>query len=232
MNRELRILQANIKRGRQAQHALHNDPALADFHFILGQEPGCFFAEGVVVLHGTILSWTSFVPSGRRQGQYPVRTCIWASRDVMATQLQVDSADITAVVAHVGGRMLVIVSVYIPDLSSSTRTREENLEELSIRLHAIDELVQRERLRDPHTEVVVAGDFNRHNPMWGGSHIESTKTGGERANRRLHGRAVAAKPKIHEQFQCNVYHKRAVHPNNFARLFERTTQPRYVAVYR
>ena len=58
------------------------------------------------------------------------------------TQVQVDSADITAVVAHIGGRRLIIVSVYIPDLSSSTRTREENMEELISRLQAIDELVQ------------------------------------------------------------------------------------------
>lgn len=163
-----------MKRGREAQHALHNDAALADFHFILGQEPGCFLAEGEVVLHGTNARWTTFVPQGRREGQYPVRTCIWASRDVKATQLQVDSADITAVVAHIGGRRLIIVSVYIPDLPSSTRTRGENMEELGSRLQAIDKLVQRERLRYPHTEVVVAGDFNRHNPLWGGSHIDNT----------------------------------------------------------
>ena len=68
MNRELRILQANVNRGREAQHALHNDPALADFHFILGQEPGCFIAEGEVVLHGTNPRWTKFVPSSRIEG--------------------------------------------------------------------------------------------------------------------------------------------------------------------
>jgi len=159
MNRELRILQANMKRTREAQHALHNDAVLGDFYFILGQEPGCFLAKGEVVLHGTNARWTTFVPHGRREGQYPVRTCIWAPRDIKATQLHADSADITAVVAHVGGRRLIIMSVYIPDLSSSMRIREENMEELSSRLQAIDELVQRERLRDPHTEVAVAGDF-------------------------------------------------------------------------
>lgn len=52
-----------------------------------------------------------------------------------------DSADITAVVAHVGGRKLVLVSVYIPDLSSSTRIKEENAEELSSRLHMMETLV-------------------------------------------------------------------------------------------
>jgi hypothetical protein len=51
MNREVRILQANMS--REAQHALHNDPALVDFHFILGQEPSCFLSDGEVVLQGT-----------------------------------------------------------------------------------------------------------------------------------------------------------------------------------
>lgn len=173
MNRELRILQANMKRGREAQHALHNGPALADFHFTLGQEPGCFLADGEVVLHGTNPRWTKFVPSGRRQGPYPVRSCIWTSRELAVTQLAADSADITAVVAHVTQRRLLIVSVYIPDLCSR-RTKDKNLEELCTRLDMIRGLVDAERLRDLHTEVVIAGDFNRHNQLWGGSHIDST----------------------------------------------------------
>ncbi|OCK75878.1 hypothetical protein K432DRAFT_408649 [Lepidopterella palustris CBS 459.81] len=165
-----------MKRGREAQHALYNDPALADFHFILGQEPGCFFADEEVVLHGTNPQWTKFVPSGRRQGPYPIRSCIWASREVAVTQLPVDSADITAAMAHIGGRRLVIVSVYIPNLSSR-RTKEENLEELSSRLEMISRLVQDKLLRDPHTEVVIAGD----SPVWGGSHINSTASQEESA---------------------------------------------------
>lgn len=92
------------------------------------------------------------------------------SRDVAATQVHVDSADITAVVAHVGGKKLVVVSVYIPDLKL-IRTKDENWEALTSRLDMIKEAVQREQLRDPHTEVVVAGDFNRYNPLWGGSSI-------------------------------------------------------------
>lgn len=53
-------------RGRESQHALYNDQELADFHFILGQEPGCFLVDGEVVLHGTNPHWTAFVPFGRR----------------------------------------------------------------------------------------------------------------------------------------------------------------------
>lgn len=70
------------------------------------------------MLHGTNPHWTTFVPFSRRPGQNPVQSCVWVLRDVAATQVYVDSADIIAVVAHVGGRMLVVVSVYIPALKS------------------------------------------------------------------------------------------------------------------
>lgn len=78
--------------------------------------------------------------------------------------MAVKSADTTAVLAHIGRRRMLVVSVYIPDLCSR-RTKQENLEEHTSRLEMIDELVQNELLRDPHIEVVVAGDFNRYNPL-------------------------------------------------------------------
>ena len=67
----------------------------------------------------------------------------------------------------------MIVSVYIPD-RCSRRTKEENLEELSSKLEIINGLIQGELLRDPHTKVIIVGDFNRHNPLQGGSHISTT----------------------------------------------------------
>lgn len=91
-----------MKKGREAQHTLHNDKTLANFHFILSQEPYCFLSNREVVLAGLNPQWTRFVPMGRRQRYPPVRSCIWASRELAATQLQAESADITAVVAHVG----------------------------------------------------------------------------------------------------------------------------------
>ena len=80
------------------------------------------------------------------------------------TQLRAKSADITAVVAHISQRRIVIVSVYIPDLCWK-RSKEENFEKLASRLKVINRLIEKELLRDPHTEVVIAGDFNRHNPL-------------------------------------------------------------------
>jgi hypothetical protein len=56
------------------------------------------------------------------------------------TQLDVDSVDITAVMAHIEGRRLIVVSIYIPDLCAR-RTKKENLEELSSRLKAISKII-------------------------------------------------------------------------------------------
>ena len=77
----------------------------------------------------------------------------------MKTQLSIDSADITAVVAYIGERRLVVVLVYVPNLCSR-RTKEENLKELSSRLEKIKGLAQDELIHDPYMEIVIAGDFN------------------------------------------------------------------------
>lgn len=106
----------------------------------VGQEPYCFLLDREVVLAGSNPRWMRFVPMGRKQRFPPVRSWIWASRELAATQLQVDLADITAVVAHVGQRRLIIVSVYIPD-RYLRKTKEENLEELSSRLEMINSLI-------------------------------------------------------------------------------------------
>ncbi|KAF2257998.1 hypothetical protein CC78DRAFT_480267, partial [Lojkania enalia] len=95
------------------------------------------------------------------------------SKDIKAIQLYIDLVDITAVRVYISGRKLIIVLVYILDISLLIRTREENLEELSSRLQAINRLVQQERLYNLYTEVVVASNFNRHNLLWGGSYIDS-----------------------------------------------------------
>lgn len=164
MNKELRILQANIWKGRESQHALHNDPSLAEFHFILGQKPWYFLADGEVALHGRNPHWMAFIQFRRCQGQNPVRSCIWMSNEVATTQVHIDWVESTAVVAHTGGKKLVVVSVYIPDLKSM-RPKYEGWEALTSRLAMIKDVVLREQLRGPHTEVIVVGDFNRQNPL-------------------------------------------------------------------
>ena len=56
------------------------------------------------------------------------------------TQLQVNLVDIIAVMAHVGQRRLIIMSVYIPN-RYLRRIKEKNLEELFSKLKIINRLV-------------------------------------------------------------------------------------------
>jgi hypothetical protein len=67
--------------------------------------------------------------------------------------------DITVIVAYISKRKLIIILVYILDLCLR-RTKEENLEELTSRLKIINGLVKSKLLRNLHTEVVIAGNFN------------------------------------------------------------------------
>jgi len=63
---------------------LHNDKTLADFHFILGQEPYCFLLDGEIVLAGLNPQWMRFILMGRKQQHPLVRLYIWASRELAA----------------------------------------------------------------------------------------------------------------------------------------------------
>ncbi|KAH0548020.1 hypothetical protein GP486_008238, partial [Trichoglossum hirsutum] len=86
-----------MKKSREAQYALHNDIALEDFHFILGQEPNCFLVDSQVVMPGTNSKWMRFIAQGRWPFQASVQSCIWASKELAVTQLLADSTDITVV---------------------------------------------------------------------------------------------------------------------------------------
>lgn len=172
MSKTLRILQANLRKSRETQDALHNDTSLADFDLILGQEPSCSLIDNDIILYGSNPQWSRFVPTCTRRKRSPVRACIWAAKHIPATQLAIHSPDIAAIAVQLDQRRIVVISVYIPDYSSR-RTREKNRQKPESRLSLINRLAQEELLYDPRTEFFIAGDFNRHNPLWGGSSVRS-----------------------------------------------------------
>lgn len=121
-------------------------------------------ADNEIVLHGSNPRWLKFTPTRRRNKRAPVRACIWAAKQVTATQLPVDSADITAIAIRLDQRRIIVVSVYIPAYNTR-KTKEENRIKLETRLNLINQLAQEELLRNPHVELLIAGDFNRHNSL-------------------------------------------------------------------
>ena len=77
--------------------------------------------------------------------------------------MPIQSSDLTAVVLHLAGRHVMIVSVYIEPGGA------EHLEES---LELLDNVIKKAREKiGEQMEVILAGDFNRHDELWGGNDI-------------------------------------------------------------
>ena len=177
MSDRFHILQANLRKGREIQLSLLNDEALQDFGLLLIQEPYCWRTEDeVIVAPQHHAYWTPFTPSAHNpQGQRPFRSMIWAHRRLAVKQIPTPSHDITALIVKLGDRRILVFSVYV---SPSTEDVEDPLPR---RLRMIRDIVaQVEREEAPHlVETIAAGDFNRHDQLWGGDQVACSRRQGE-----------------------------------------------------
>lgn len=180
MIRTLKFLQANLNKSRNVQHALHNDDALQDFTAILGQEPNCFTnGRGRVVVPGAGRNWVCFTPPPQAESIWPIRACIWVRTDVAAVQLPVSCSDIVAVAITFDKRRIVVASVSVPPTHAAGVPPSQAQEQMQTRLQLLHELAEREKRDDANTDIVVAGDFNRHDTLWGGAAVGETVRQGE-----------------------------------------------------
>jgi hypothetical protein len=177
MSGRFRILQANLRKGRETQLSLLNDEALQDFGLLLIQEPCCWRTEDqVMVAPQHHAYWTPFTPTVHNtQGRWPFRSMIWAHRRLSVKQVSTPSHDITALLVKLGNRRILVFSIYVPHLQ-----RDVN-DPLPQRLRVIrDILAQVEREEAPHpVEILVSGDFNRHDQLWGGDQVACSRRQGE-----------------------------------------------------
>jgi exonuclease III len=84
-------------------------------------------------------------------------------------QIPVPSADITAAQIRLPDRAVLVVSVYVEGGSD---------EALEAAMGELDRLIR--RFRDgtgTRTDVVLAGDFNRHDQLWGGDNVSLLRQG-------------------------------------------------------
>ena len=74
----------------------------------------------------------------------------------------------------VGDRQTLVIPVYVPVKTSRTDP------ELHKSLRQIDRIVtETRRSQRDRVELIIAGDFNRHDQLWGGDHIGTTDRQGE-----------------------------------------------------
>src|ERR1700753_3183915 len=107
--------------------------------------------------------WTKIVPSVWREGRWPIRSMLWVNKEVEAEQVRIESPDMTAAVVRLPDRLILVVSVYVP--GEDPQALRETCDSL------------RKAVRDVRrgagvvVEVVIAGDFNRHDQLWGGDEV-------------------------------------------------------------
>jgi hypothetical protein len=170
MLESLRILQLNAHKSDVVQQSLMNDAGLKDFAVLALSEPYARNIGGEVVTSPMgHHNWTKMIPTCARDGLWPIRSMLWIRSDLEAEQVPVPSADLTAAVLRLEGREVMVVSVYV---------QGKNDEALTSAMELLRDLI--DRFRDGtgnRTDVVLAGDFNRHDLLWGGDEVSASRQG-------------------------------------------------------
>jgi hypothetical protein len=106
------------------------------------------------------------------------RSLIFVHKGVQFRQVHVSSSDITAGVLHTQTQRILAVSVYVPRDPSTSH--EENAAQLSSRLELITQTSEEvKRKYGVGTQLLLAGDFNRHDQFWGGDGVITSQYHGE-----------------------------------------------------
>lgn len=178
---QLQILQANVNKSSNVCHSLFNDPKLAEYMFFLISEPWARLdgdhPYSAPMFHS---NWNPIFPTTQdnatKNNFACFRSMIWVNKNQKARQVAIDHPDLTAVYAQVGKRDLFIASIYIP-CSSNRPEADEKV--LGSRLNLVKKAFMKEKETCPQLEVILAGDFNRWDTLWGGNPVASYSRQGE-----------------------------------------------------
>ncbi|KAJ5297274.1 uncharacterized protein N7443_008167 [Penicillium atrosanguineum] len=94
---------------------------------------------------------------------------LWVNRDVEAEQVRIESPDLTAAVIRLPERLIFMASVYVEggDVSALNDTCD----------HLRKAITKVRRDTGTVVEVVIVGDFNRHDQLWGGDDVSLGRQG-------------------------------------------------------
>ena len=151
--------------------SLMNDDEMQDATVIAIQEPQARRIQGrLLTTPMAHYKWTKMVPSTWREGRWAIRSMLWVNKDAEAEQVPIQSPDMTAAVIQLPSRLVLVLSVYVPPVDSQAlRETCDNIRK------AIQDAYK--RAAGTVVEVVIAGDFNRHDQLWGGDDISLVRQG-------------------------------------------------------
>jgi exonuclease III len=157
----LRIWQQNLNKSLVAQHCLlQTTHSRALSHDIVAiQEPYMGPGAKSRALSRWIACYPTPYANATEEQAKKTRSIIFMRKDLDSkswSQVDVDSFDVTAIIAHTPHRDYLIINAYNDCNHSHTLSTIRRL------------LLQRRRLLPPDAqeEIILMGDFNRHHPIW------------------------------------------------------------------
>lgn len=180
-NKHFRIIQLNAGRQKETQWSLINDYKTSSADILLIQKPYLYDNGDGNPSVPSHPKRTTFLPTAKSPAlriQHSYRSLLWTHERLSATQIPVESSDITVDLLEVADNFLIVISIYVPYGSNDSETEEL----LRSRLRLIN-LAHRyaEQLKDTKVEVMVGGDFNRYDQFWGRDKIAKSLRQGEGA---------------------------------------------------
>jgi hypothetical protein len=191
LNNSLRILQINLNKSEKAHLDILNSKVSQNYDIMLIQEPYATAFNGI----RTPTNFRPVFPSNRFTSKDKVRSVIWVNREIDTKNwLTLDipnTSDITAIQLKGPYGKLSIFNIY----NDCTHSRNE----ASLRRYIQDnsDIV----LATENHHMVLAGDFNRHHPLW--DNDEDTHLFTQQATRQAEGCYVARRYKCAE-LNCEV----------------------------
>jgi ribonuclease HI/exonuclease III len=164
------MIQSNVRKQDVVLDSLMNDEEIQDAAVLAIQEPWARRTTGqLLTTPMNHHKWTKMVPSIWREGRWPIRSMLWINKDVEAEQVAIQSPDMTAAIIRLPERSILVASVYVPGLDAQAlRDTCDNLQKI------IQEV---RRTANAAVELVVVGDFNRHDQLWGGDDVSVERQG-------------------------------------------------------